>query len=71
MTKKGNVKWDGAKYKAVPNATCNGCAFFEQRSFNCGTVHCTETARRIPGTDYTHKVGVIFVKKEKSNATHP
>lgn len=69
MTKKGNAKWNGVKYKAVPSATCTGCAF-DAPTIDCGPTHCAAEDRG--SFDYTHRrVPVIFVKKEKSDAPNP
>ena len=68
MTKKGNAKLDGVKYKAVPGTTCEGCAFYEL-PLDCDYALCTSRMRNADG--YTHQcVSVIFVKKEKRNATN-
>lgn len=70
MTKKGNAKLNGVKYKAVPSLTCKGCVFFDDPTIDCWNIHCTGDSR--VSKEYTHReVEVIFVKKEKSNATNP
>lgn len=70
MTKKGNAKWNGVKYKAEPSdGRCAGCAFYNEPR-DCFRVHCTSATRISP--DYAHRaVAVIFVKKDKNNATNP
>lgn len=57
MTKKGNVRLDGVKYKAVPAAGCDGCAF---RNINCGGANCTQRGDK---PEYKIQGPVIFVRK--------
>lgn len=61
MTRRGNIRIDGVKHKAVPNNGCDGCVLEHAA---CGGVVCTRSDREAH-PDYKHRVSVIFVKKMK------
>lgn len=64
MTKKGNLRINGKKYKAVPSdGGCSGCVLWDVGSVTCDKVACTPTAREKAGF---HRAHVIFVRKPKT-----
>jgi hypothetical protein len=67
MTKKGNLRINGKKHKAVPSdGGCSGCVLREEGDGVCDKVACTPLTRAEFGFSSGH---VIFVKKEKRNET--
>lgn len=66
MTKRGNVRVDGVKYKAVEHNNCRGCAFSRDHgepSYEpaCRYSSCGPMSRDVEGYRLRSK-SVIFVK---------